>query len=91
AGGSALELLDLAIDRGVPLFNDGQPASTVAIYEVATRALLALGTVPADGQRALRQALGNTGGSVRDRAFTLRGGLDAARRSLRSEMTSNSR
>jgi uncharacterized surface protein with fasciclin (FAS1) repeats len=91
AAGSALELVDLAITRGVPLFNNGQPDATVAIYEVATRALLALGnSVPDDGRRALRSALGNTSGSVRDRAFTLRGGLDDARRSLTGlmEMTS---
>ncbi len=87
ATGSALELLDLAIQRGVPLFNNGQPESTVAIYELASRALLALGTaVPDDARRALRSALGNTSGSVRDRAFTLRGGLDDARRSLTGQM-----
>ncbi len=87
ASGSALELLDLAIQRGVPLFNNGQPESTVAIYEVASRALLALGTVvPDDARRALRTALGKTSGSVRDRAFTLRGGLDDARRSLTGQM-----
>lgn len=83
----AIELLELAIKRGVPLFNDGQPEATVAVYEVATRALLALGiAVPAEAQRALRQALGDTSGSVRDRAFTLRGGLDEARRSLTGQM-----
>ena len=83
----ALDLIDLAIRRGVPLFNDGQPEATVAIYEVTTSALLALGTaVPNDAQRALRQALGDTSGSTRDRAFTLRGGLDQARRSLTGQM-----
>lgn len=87
AAGSALELLDLAIRRGVPLFNNGQPDATVAIYEVATKGLLALGNaVPGDGQRALRRALGDTSGSTRDRAFTLRGGLDEARRSLTGQM-----
>ncbi len=87
ASGSALELVDLAIQRGVPLFNNGQPESTVAIYEIASRALLALGNaVPDDARRALRAALSNTSGSVRDRAFTLRGGLDDARRSLTGQM-----
>ncbi len=85
--GTALELVDLAIQRGVPLFNNGQPESTVAIYEIASRALLALGNaVPDDARRSLRAALGNTNGSVRDRAFTLRGGLDDARRSLSGQM-----
>ncbi len=83
----AVDLIDLAIRRGVPLFNAGQPESTVAIYEVATSALLALGnTVPGDAQRALKQALGDSSGSVRDRAFTLRGGLDTARRSISGQM-----
>ena len=36
ASGSALELVDLAITRGVPIFNNGQPEATVAIYEVAS-------------------------------------------------------
>ena len=87
AGGPALELIDLAIRRGVPLFNNGQPEATVAIYEVATSALLSLGNaVPGDAHRALRQALGDTSGSTRDRAFTLRGGLDQARRSLTGQL-----
>jgi len=87
AASSAIELVDLAIQRGVPLFNNGQAESTVAIYEVATKALLTLGNaVPTSGQRALRQALGDTSGSVRDRAFTLRGGLDEARRALTGQM-----
>ncbi len=87
AAGSALGLIDLAITRGVPLFNNGQPEATIAIYEVTTQALLALGNaVPDAGRRALRTALGDTSGSVRDRAFTLRGGLDDARRSLTGQM-----
>ena len=91
ASGSALELVDLAITRGVPIFNNGQPEATVAIYEVATKALLALGNaVPDAGRRALRTALGDTSGSVRDRAFTLRGGLDEARRSLTGQMEMSS-
>lgn len=89
--GSALELVELAIQRGVPLFNNGQPESTVAIYEIATRALLALGNnVPDDARRALRSALGDTSGSVSDRAFTLRSGLDEARRSLTGRMETGS-
>lgn len=87
ASGPAVDLIDLAVRRGVPLFNDGQPDATVAIYEVATTALLSLGAaVPNEAQRALRQALGDTSGSVRDRAFTLRGGLDQARRALSGQM-----
>ena len=87
ASSPAVDLIDLAVRRGVPLFNDGQPDATVAIYEVATTALLSLGNaVPTEAQRALRQALGDTSGSVRDRAFTLRSGLDQARRTLSGPM-----
>jgi hypothetical protein len=47
--GSAIELIDLAIRRGVPLFNNGQPDATVALHEVATTAPLSLGSaVPSE-------------------------------------------
>lgn len=35
----ARALLDLAIQRGAPLFNAGQPQATVALYELAARAV----------------------------------------------------
>ena len=89
--GAALELIELAITRGVPIFNNGQPEATIAIYEVTSKALLALGnTVPDAGRRSLRAALNDTHGSVRDRAFTLREGLDDARRSLTGQMEMSS-
>jgi hypothetical protein len=88
AGSAALELLDAAIDRGVPLFNDGQPAATVAVYEVAATGLLALGDqLPNDARRSLRSALReNTRGSATDRAWTLRRALDDARTQLTGMM-----
>lgn len=43
---SPRELIMFAIERGVPLFNSGQPEACSAIYEVTVQALLALG----DGQ-----------------------------------------
>ena len=90
SSGTALALVELAIQRGVPLFNNGVPDATVAIYEVATRALLALGdAVPSESRRALQQALGDTSGSISDRAFTLRAGLDVARRELGVRMESH--
>ncbi len=87
-GGSAAELIDLAIDRGAPLYNDGQPAATVAIYEVAATALLAGGAVNDDAQRTLRSALRDAtrGGSPRDKALALRAALDEARRNLTGRM-----
>ncbi len=86
--GGAAELIDLAIERGVPLFNDGQSAATVAIYEVAATALLATGAINDESQRTLRSALrdASRGGAVRDKAFVLRAALDEARRNLTGRM-----
>jgi monofunctional biosynthetic peptidoglycan transglycosylase len=43
ASAEAVRLTQLAINRGAPLFNDGQPAACAAIYEVAIEAMVALG------------------------------------------------
>ncbi len=79
--GSASSLIDYAIDRGAPLYNDGQPASTVAIYEVAANALLSFSDreVPDDAKRGLRAALRDSRGTARERAVSLRRALDSAR------------
>jgi len=81
ASGGATSLIDLAIDRGAPLYNDGQPAATVAIYEVAANALLSFNDrdVPDDAKRSLRAALRDTRGTSRARAVSLRKALDSAR------------
>jgi len=88
SGGNAAALIDLAIERGAPLYNDGQPAATVAIYEVAATALLAGNAVTDDAQRTLRNALRDAtrGGSAREKALTLRAALDEARRKLTGKM-----
>ena len=81
ASGSATSLIDYAIDRGAPLYNDGQPASTVAIYEVVASALLAFNDreVPDEAKRGLRTALRDSRGTPRERAVALRRALDSAR------------
>jgi hypothetical protein len=86
---AAVALVDYAIDRGAPLFNDGQPAATIAIYEVAITALVSWPTagLSDESQRALRNALrADRGSSARDRAFALRRALDDARRQLDGRM-----
>jgi len=86
---SAGALVDFAIDRGAPLYNDGQPAATVAIYEVAITALLTLPSdaVSSETQRSLRAALRtDRNESARDRALALRRTLDDARRQLDGRM-----
>ncbi|MBT8483997.1 MAG: CIA30 family protein [Phycisphaerales bacterium] len=39
----AARLAELAVDRGVPLFNNGQPAACAAVYEVTIEAMRILG------------------------------------------------
>jgi len=85
----AVSLVDYAIDRGAPLYNDGQPAATVAIYETAINALLLLNAdgLSADDRRALNAALRDgRGASTKDRAFALRRALDDARRQINGQM-----
>ncbi len=88
ASGSAADLIDLAIARGAPLYNDGQPAATVAIYEVAATALLAGNAVTDDAARILRTALRDAtrNGSAREKALALRAALDESRRKLTGNM-----
>jgi uncharacterized surface protein with fasciclin (FAS1) repeats len=87
--GEAREILHLAIARGVPLFNRGQVAGTVGIYEVAAAAVLAAdfgleGTV----REALREGLreGRRTHGLRERAWVYRGALDRALDALEGRM-----
>ncbi len=90
--GTPLDVVDLAIDRGVPFFNNGQADVTVALYEVATTALISpTSGVSDDVRQTLRKGLADTRGSARDRAWTLRNGLDDARRELQARMSAASR
>jgi len=77
----ASEILGLAIERGVPLFNDGEPAGTSAIYEVAARAVLAGDfDLPRRAERALEEGLTRGHGThdQTERAWIYRGALDRA-------------
>lgn len=80
----ARALIDLAIQRGAPLFNAGQPQATVALYELAARAVLSLERVDTDVTRALERGLheAERGTGADDRAWTLREALDDAGRAL---------
>jgi uncharacterized surface protein with fasciclin (FAS1) repeats len=76
----ARKLIELAIHRGVPLFNDGQTAACAAIYEIAAKSLLQTGgDALTDADReTLRKALGEIADSdsSRSNAWTLRRALD---------------
>jgi uncharacterized surface protein with fasciclin (FAS1) repeats len=77
-GGSPVRLIALAIERGVPLFNDGQPAACAAIYEVTAESLIAFAQLPAAANQILRTALAESAKNPdpAERAWTLRRALD---------------
>lgn len=85
ATASARELLSLAVNRGVPLFNDGNTDATAAIYEVAARGVLALGDgVSSQARRSLERGLRDAGrtSDTEEQAWTLRRAIDEASRAL---------
>jgi monofunctional biosynthetic peptidoglycan transglycosylase len=73
-------LLELAIDRGVPLFNDGKPDACAAIYEVAIAAIIDLGSqaLAGDTVESLRLALasGRVERNATNRAWIFRRAMD---------------
>ena len=72
-------LIELAVERGVPLFNRGDEDACVAVYEVTCRALLGLPGVTEGARARLRTALGEAeaAGQAGEKAWALRRGLDA--------------
>lgn len=82
---SPAQIIQMAINRGVPLYNHGQHAACAAIYELAATAVLAMEGVPASAQRSLRRALGEMPSlhSAAEQAWALRHGLDDAASALR--------
>lgn len=50
-------LIELAISRGVPIFNQGNPDACAAIYEITCRSLLESIAVPESARTALLRAL----------------------------------
>lgn len=83
---AARAVIDLAIERGVPLFNAGQHSACAAIYEVAVESLLKNDNAAiADKVRsALQTALNSmrTEKEPRQQAWILRRALDSANESL---------
>jgi len=83
----AMAVIELAIERGVPLFNAGNPDACAALYEVAARSLLdGFDEVLTDASKGrLRKALRDIREDhrARSQAWTLRHALDDVYRSLR--------
>lgn len=79
---SAARLIELAIDKGVPLFNSGNVEACKAIYEVTAEALLRLPSeeLREQDKARVREALERIrkGGTAREHAWLLRRALDSA-------------
>jgi uncharacterized surface protein with fasciclin (FAS1) repeats len=75
---SALGLIERAIERGVPLFNDGDPAACAAVYEITCEALRVIPGVATASREILTQALTESQAekSARKQAWILRTALD---------------
>jgi len=86
---AARRLIELAVERGAPLFNAGQPEACSAIYELTARSvvLLAGEEVPAKVVDALQAGLVEVEsmGDPAARAWRLRHALDAAHAHLAGE------
>ena len=79
---SAAKLIELAIEKGVPLFNSGNVEACKAIYEVTAEALLRLPSqeLSEKDKARVREVLARTrkGGTAREHAWLLRRALDSA-------------
>ncbi len=79
AGNEATEIIRLAIDRGVPLYNRDQPEACRAVYEIAARSLIA-GNYELSGRSVerLEHALAEAASEhdAREQAWILRYALD---------------
>lgn len=85
----AMGVIELAIERGVPLFNDGKPEACAAVYEVAARSLLEGYADALDNaaRERLRKALAGIRNDHRasQQAWILRYALDDVYRTLREK------
>ncbi|MEM8757183.1 MAG: fasciclin domain-containing protein [Planctomycetota bacterium] len=87
--GSVEGVFALAIERGVPLFNQHQQAACAAIYEVAIVSALALDTGLTDRERGVLELALDRGRSERDaaeRAWMFRRGMDNLLRDAQGAM-----
>ena len=80
----ASELIELAVQRGVPIFNNGDVAGCAAIYEITSEALRTMDSVPEESRKVLAKTLkaARAESSARQRAWILRGAIDTTMASL---------
>ena len=80
ASTAAFDVMTLAIEKGVPLFNHGQKGACVAVYQVAAESVIAMQGISEEAKKPLRKALDKiqtTHNSSRQ-AWMLREGLDSS-------------
>jgi uncharacterized surface protein with fasciclin (FAS1) repeats len=84
---TATQLMELAIERGVPIFNEGNIAGCAAIYEITIEALRTMESVPKNSQKLLAKALtdARAAKSLRDQAWILREAIDKTWASINKE------
>jgi uncharacterized surface protein with fasciclin (FAS1) repeats len=77
---SPARLIELAIERGVPLFNKGETAACAALYEITCEALQTMDQLCEKSRKELAQTLqaARAESSPRQQAWILREGLDLA-------------
>ena len=86
ARNNAATIINRAIAYGVPMFNDGNVAATVAVYTMATESLLSLASAEMNKmeinrlERGLMEA--RNSGNASERAWKLRYALDDVNASL---------
>ncbi len=78
------QLIELAIERGVPVFNDGDFDGCAAIYEVTIEALRTMESVPKASREVLSKALTEASSkkSTEDKAWIFRRAIDKTRASM---------
>ncbi len=83
---SAIGLIELAIARGVPLFNKGETAACAVLYEVTLEAIRGMEGVTEESINALTEALkkGRAEKSSRLQAWIFRGAMDSTWTSLKN-------
>ena len=86
---TAVGLIELAISRGVQLFNDGDTAACVAVYEVTVEALRSMDSVSEASRATLAKALKDSRATKlsREQAWILRGSMDAVWKILKDAKT----
>ncbi|MDF1810246.1 MAG: CIA30 family protein [Phycisphaerales bacterium] len=78
----AIRIYELAINRGVPLYNEGQESACASVYEIAIESLIALGSDTLDRRVIERLEMGlaeaESENADAERAWIYRRALDSA-------------